>query len=98
MIGNDNVGVTFVNTVIGRGALNNVVNISFGVFNFTPNENGEVDIDSTVACRLRMDIACATQLRNVLNNLLEAIEKNRSEPDVEKTEGLIPKQASESLN
>ena len=32
----DSVGVTFVNTVIGRGTLNEVINLAFSTFNFTP--------------------------------------------------------------
>ena len=71
----DQVGVTFVNTVIGRGIFNGVVNLSFGVFNFTPNDEGQVDVDPAIACRMRMDRVCATQLRNALNDLLAAIEQ-----------------------
>lgn len=100
MRNSDNVSVTFVNTVIGRGILNNVINLSFSVFNFTPNDdNSSVDIDPTVACRLRMDRVCATQLRDVLNDLLAAIEKSENEPAAPETitEGLLPKRA-ESMN
>jgi hypothetical protein len=97
----DNVSVTFVNTVIGRGILNGVVNLSFGVFNFTPNEEGTaVDLDPSVACRLRMDKVCATQLRDVMNELLTALEKAEhsiAAPKEEITEGLVPKRA-ESIN
>ena len=94
MKSDDSVSVTFVNTVIGRGALNNVINLSFSVFNFTPNEQGGVELDPTVTCRLRMDKVCAIQLRDVMNDLLAAIEKAEepagSEPP--KTEGLVPKE------
>lgn len=72
----DEVGVTFVNTVIGRGVLNGNVNLSFSVFNFTPSDDGKtVELDPVVAVRLRMDKVCATQLRDVMNELLATIEK-----------------------
>lgn len=97
----DNVGVVFVNTVIGRGILNGVINLSFGVFNFTPSEDtGKVDVDPVTACRLRMDKVCATQLRDVMNDLLAAIEKAETEATIPATEseGLAPKQSSEKMN
>ena len=72
----DTVGIDFVNTVIGRGILNGIVNLSFGAFNFTPADDGKtVDLDPVVAVRLRMDKVCATQLRDVMNELLATIEK-----------------------
>lgn len=72
----DNVGVTFVNTVVGRGILNGVVNLSFAVLNFTPEDNSNsVDPDPTINCRLRMDKMCAKQLRDVLNDLLDMVDK-----------------------
>lgn len=83
----DKIGVVFVNSVIGRGILNNVVNLSFGVYNFTPNEeNGKVDIDHTVACRLRMDTSCFKQLRDVINELYAMIEQTEATPP--KVEGI----------
>jgi hypothetical protein len=84
--------IIFVNTVIGRGALNNVVNISFGAFNFSPNEqSGEIELDTTVACRLRMDIVCAKQLSNALIDLLNTIEKAQEPAGSEpvKNNGLV---------
>lgn len=103
MKANDQVGVTFVNTVVGRGALNGVINVSFGVFNFTPSDNGEVvDVDPTIACRLRMDKACAIQLRNAMNDLLtllEASETPGSKPiEAPASEGIMPKKAAEKMN
>lgn len=99
----DNVGVHFVNTIIGRGILNGVCNLSFGVFNFTPSEDGtKVDVDPVVACRLRMDKVCATQLRDIMNELLATIE--RAEADaamgIEKpqTDGIVVKAAPEKMN
>lgn len=91
----DNVKITFVNNVTARGILNNVVNISFNVLNFTPTEDGtEVHPDSVVACRLRMDRVCAYQLRDVMNQLIEVFEKaeNGNAIEAPKNEGLIAKE------
>lgn len=99
----DKVSITFVNTVVGRGILNGVINLSFGAFNFTPSDDGKsVDIDPAVACRLRMDKICATQLRDVMNELLATIEKSESEmsngSDKPAAEGILPKAAPETIN
>ena len=98
---NDQVNVTFVNTVVGRGILNGVINLSFGVFHFTPTDDGKVDVDPAIACRLRMDKICATQLRDVMNDLLTVIEKAEADAAMgvseAQAEGIIPK-ASEKMN
>lgn len=73
MKANDNVGVTFVNAVIGSGTFNNVINLTLGVCLFTPDpESNKVEDDVVVAARLRMDPLCARQLRDTLTRLLEA--------------------------
>ena len=72
----DNVGITFVNTVLGRVILNNVVNIQLGAFQFSPDAKGEaVEVDLVTACRLRMDKACARQLYDNLGELFALVEK-----------------------
>jgi hypothetical protein len=72
----DNIGATFVNTVIGRGSLNGVINVSFATFNWTPSDDGSrVDPDPVISCRLRMDKLCAIQLRDVMNELISSIEE-----------------------
>lgn len=71
----DNVGITYVNTVIGRGVLNSVVNLTLGTFNFTPTAEGTIDPDLVVAARLRMDLVCARNLHSVLGELLSAIDQ-----------------------
>jgi hypothetical protein len=71
----DDVGVTFVNVIVGRGSFNGVVNLSFGVFNWTPTEQGTIDPDPAVACRLRMDKQCAIQLRDNMIDLLKSMEE-----------------------
>lgn len=96
----DNIGVVFVNTIVGRGTLNGVVNLSFGTFNFTPSDDGKVvDIDPVISCRLRMDKICLKQLRDVADELLSIVEKADShmEPGAP-IEGLLPKQRPESVN
>lgn len=71
----DNVGITFVNVVLGRGVFNGVVNLQFGALPFGVKEDGKIDTETVVACRLRMDIPCAVQLRDNLNELFKMIEE-----------------------
>ena len=87
----DNVGVTFVNVVLGRGVLNGVVNLQFGVCQFTADdEANKVDPDIVTNCRLRMDMTCAKQLHAQLSELLRAIEES-----AEKLPGSEPLPAEE---
>ena len=72
----DNVGTIFVNSVLGRGLLNGVINLSFATFNWTPTDDGsKVEPDPVVSCRLRMDKICATQLRDVMIELISHLEE-----------------------
>jgi hypothetical protein len=81
----DNVGVTFINTVLGRGVMNGVINLTLGVLQFTPDDKGEaIDPDIGVAARLRMDVVCARQLHEALGDLLVLIDKS----DAEQKQGL----------
>ncbi len=80
----DNVGVTFVSLLVGRGILNNVVNLTFGTFNFSPDtdqDNG-IDMDAVISARLRMDIPCARQLHKSLSELLDSIDNAPVEPSL----------------
>jgi hypothetical protein len=70
MKSNDNVGVTFINTVLGAGRLNGVVNVQLGTALFSLVDEGKIDNDVVVSCRLRMDIQCATLLRNTLDSVI----------------------------
>jgi TPP-dependent 2-oxoacid decarboxylase len=79
----DNIGTTLVNTVINRGIFQGIININFAVFNFTPTDDGVIDLDPTIACRLRMDRSCALQLRDTLDDLLKQIEKMEANPTPE---------------
>ena len=64
--------VIFVNTVAGGGHLNGVVNLTFATAFFTPtHDSSDTIIDQQVAARLRMDLFCATMLRDTLNNIIE---------------------------
>lgn len=75
----DQVGITFVNAVTGRGILNGVVNIQLGALNFDVTENDKVSPELVVACRLRMDRICAKQLRDNLSELLDMIDRAEAE-------------------
>lgn len=80
----DSVGVTFVNTLIGRGIFNGVVNIQLGTLLFSPDEKGtSIDEDLVLSCRLRMDIICAKQLHMALGELLTAIEAAQNIPEAQ---------------
>jgi hypothetical protein len=99
----DTVGCTFVNTVIGRGSLNGVINLSFATFNWTPSDDGSrVDPDPAVSCRLRMDKMCAVQLRDVMNELIQSIEEAEAKvamginPNNE--EDVLAKPSSDKIN
>ena len=61
----------FVSVVVGSGTVNNVVNITFGTFMFTPNDNA-IDPDLIVSCRLRMDLPCLHQLYEQIGNMLKS--------------------------
>jgi hypothetical protein len=72
----DQVGITFANLVLGNGINNNVVNISFGAFEFNASEDGKtVDPAPVITCRLRTDVPCARALYKVLGDLLESIDR-----------------------
>ena len=73
MKSSDSVGITFVNALVGRGALNGVVNLTFGTFQFTPVENG-IDNDLVISARLRMDLTCARNLHKSLGDFLAQLD------------------------
>ena len=88
MASSDSVGVTFVNSVTGRGILNGVVNIQFGVYQFATTGDGKdikVSEEMSPACRLRMDIACARQAHEALGDLLVLVDK----ADAERAAGTV---------
>lgn len=66
-----NVPVVFANSVVGSGHLNNVVNVTLAVAQFSPISDNKIDPDLVIAARLRMDLLCATQLRDALTSILE---------------------------
>lgn len=76
----DNIGVTFVNTVLSRGIYEGNVNLTFGTALFTPEVRKEGDKeqlvivdDIVVSSRMRMDLRCAQQLYLTLYALLEQV-------------------------
>ena len=62
--------VAFVNQVVAAGHLNGVVNMTLGVARFSPTPEGAIDTDMIVASRLRMDMACAMQMRDQLDRII----------------------------
>lgn len=68
----DNVPVVFINDVVGIGFLNGVLNITMATARFTPEEiGGTIPVDFAIASRLRMDLHCAQQLRDMLSDIIE---------------------------
>ena len=74
----DNVGITFVNAVLGRGIINGVINVQLGVLEFGNTEDGKVSDQFSVACRLRMDVTCAESLRDHLTAVLALVEEAKT--------------------
>lgn len=83
----NNEPVKWANQVLGQGHLNGVVNITLGQARFTPSaiydepqaEGEPIDTDMIVAARLRMDLACAKQLRDSLDALLKKLLPNEGD-------------------
>lgn len=73
------VPLTFVAHVLGQGHANGIVNLTLGAPRWTPTgttkdePEGVVDMDMIITSRLRMDLACAQQLRDALDTLLKKI-------------------------
>ena len=77
----DKVPVQFVNCVVVQGHLNGVINVTLGTYNFSPNAEGKIDPDTVVTSRLRMDLACAKQLRDALDQMLTQATKQAGETE-----------------
>ena len=94
----DQVGITFVNSVLGRGVLNKVVNVQLGVipWDVVQNEDGSLGIsqEPVVACRLRMDFTCAVQLCDALTDLIKSVTPPAPPPVVPESE----RPSTEALN
>jgi hypothetical protein len=86
----DDTGVTFVNTVLGRGILNGVINISFSTFNFSPDGQDGIEADPVVSARLRMDVPCLKQLHQVCSDLIAAIEAAQKPKEITAMEEEAP--------
>lgn len=103
----DPTGITFVNYVIGRGIVHNVINLTFGAYNFSPNDTDTtIELDPVIACRLRMDRSCFSQLRDACNQLWEQIQVEERNAALaaqmeaaEQVESIIPKRIrSDKIN
>ena len=71
----DQVGITFVNMLVGRGVLNGVINLQFSSLLFSPSDDGmKIESDPVVSCRLRLDIPCARHVHQALGELLASID------------------------
>lgn len=66
-----NIPVIFVNSVVGQGHLNSVANFTFATARWTPQDDGTVDPDMAISCRLRMDLLCVQQLRDACDTILQ---------------------------
>lgn len=67
------VPITFGSVLIGVGHWNGVVNLTIGAAQFTPQvtTDTQADPDFVVTSRLRLDLACATQLYTALGKIIE---------------------------
>lgn len=70
----NNEQVKFVSMVGGSGFLNGIVNVTLLTARWTPDAipSDHVPIDLVVGSRLRFDLKCAQELRDVLNGIIEA--------------------------
>lgn len=63
--------VTFVNSMTVSGFLNGNVNLSFSTARFSAMLDSTVEADEYPSLYLRMDLACAQQVRDALDRLIE---------------------------
>lgn len=71
----DNVGVTFINYVVGRGVMNGVANLTLGTYAFDPSEDEKtVEVAPFISARLRMDVPTVRALHATLGELLQQID------------------------
>lgn len=72
--------VVFVNTLAVSGFSNGIVNLAFATANFIPEEeDGAIKVvpDEFISANLRMDLFCAQQLRDRLDQIIEENTKAR---------------------
>jgi hypothetical protein len=63
--------VTFVSSLVNHGYGNGVVNLSFATARYVPDADGAIVPDLVLSALLRMDMACAVQLRDALSGVIE---------------------------
>lgn len=79
---NDRCPVTFVNAVAVTGFANGVVNVAMSTFGYTPEVQGDKTVvasDIHVTANLRMDLFCAQQLRDHLDQIIQEHTKPTAE-------------------
>lgn len=64
--------VKFVSMVGSSGFTNGVINVTMLTAQWTPDGSDTVDPDLVVAARLRFDLKCAQELRDVLDGIIQA--------------------------
>lgn len=74
-----NCPVEFVSLLAASGQNNGVVNLTFATARFMPTASGTIDPDFIVSSRLRMDIACAAQLRGELDRIIGQAQQQLSQ-------------------
>lgn len=65
---------TFVSSPAVHGFLNGVVNMSFTTARYVAKQDGDkvrVEMEFPVTVDLRMDLMCATQVRDILTTIIE---------------------------
>lgn len=71
--------VDLVNLIVSRGMYNNVININFATFLWTPTDDNRVEPDPQVSVRLRMDEMCLRNLYQVCGDLIQIIDDARAQ-------------------
>lgn len=76
----DQVGIIYSSVILARGIFNRVVNVTFGAYNFDPDESNPnvVSRDPVIVGRVRMDIPTARQLYKALGELLDAQDQSET--------------------
>lgn len=75
-----NVPVTYADNLMASGPWNGLISLTFSVNRLSPVEN-RVDNDVAIVARLRLDVHCATMLRDRLNVLIATLTKPEGQPN-----------------
>lgn len=66
------VKTVFVSQIVAQGYLNGVANFTLAEARFTPTPDNKIDPDLVIVARLRMDLSCVEQMRNICDAILKA--------------------------